>query len=51
MGLVWVSVKLGNNLKSFWKHSHDWEGLRGMGTSVESLPPQSCTYKKGFRQH
>lgn len=46
MGLGWVSVKLGNNFKSFWKHRHDWEGLRGM--SVESLPP-GAVYLKGLQ--
>lgn len=46
MGLGWVSVKLGNNFKSFWKHRHDWEGLGGM--SVESLPP-GAVYLKGLQ--
>lgn len=45
MGLGWVSVMLGNNFKSFWKHRHDWEGRRGPGMSVESLPPGAAHLK------
>lgn len=50
VGLGGVSFKVGNNLRSFQKHSHGWRALWGTSTSPESLPPRSCT-SKDSRHH